>query len=203
MDYKGVNQESYDRYAGSFEQFSKEYLRTHLLGDAAMFMELLPGLEVLDLGCGPGRDSAFFREHGLVPLCFDISPEMLKLCEKKGLATMQGDLENLPFKENSFDGVWAYTSLLHMPKANLPPVLGKISEILRPRGVFYLGMKEGDFEGFKESDRYPGTKRFFAYYTDAQLRTQLSPLFRIVHDSKIVLGDATFLNYLCEKLQTK
>jgi len=200
MDYREANQESYDRYADIFEQSSKDYLRTHILGDAAMFIDLLPGKEVLDLGSGPGRDSAFFREQGLVPLCFDMSPEMLKLCERKGLATMQGDLENLPFGANSFDGVWAYTSLLHMPKANLPPVLAKIGEILRPRGVFYLGMKEGDFEGFKESDRYPGTKRFFAYYTDEQLRTQLSPLFRIVHDSKIVLGDATFLNYLYEKL---
>jgi SAM-dependent methyltransferase len=199
MDYKRVNQASYDRYAASFEEFSKEYLRTHILGDAKMFMELLPGVEVLDLGCGPGRDSAFFREQGLVPLCFDMSPEMLKLCEKKGLATMRGDLENLPFGPSSFDGVWAYTSLLHMPKANLPSVLEKIREILRPSGIFYLGMKEGDFEGFKESDRYPGTKRFFSYYTDEQLRTQLSPLFKIVHDSKIALGDATFLNFLCKK----
>jgi SAM-dependent methyltransferase len=199
MDYKGANRDSYDKYAKEFEEFSKDYIRNHIFGDATMFMNLLPGIEVLDLGSGPGRDSVFFREHGLVPLCFDISPEMLKLCERKGLSTMHGDMENLPFGASSFDGVWAYTSLLHMPKANLPLVLRKIREILRQEGVFYLGMKEGNFEGFKESDKYPGTKRFFSYYTDEELRTHLSPLFRIVHDSRIVLGDAVFLNYLCEK----
>ena len=48
---------------------------------------------------------------------------MIRLCKQKGLNAQIGDLENLPFDDNSFDGIWACASLLHMPKSNLPKVL--------------------------------------------------------------------------------
>jgi len=60
-------------------------------------------------------------------------------------------------------------------------------------------MKEGDFEGWIESDKYSGSKRFFALYSDEELRNVLTLNFDIIHNSRVPLGDATFLNYLCKK----
>lgn len=199
MDYKEANKVVYDTNVKEFEKETKDYIRTHILKDAELFITLLPGDRILDLGSGPGRDSQYFKERGLNPLCFDFSPEMIRLCQEKGLEAQIGDLENLPFDDCTFDGVWAHTSLLHMPKAKFHPVLARINSVLRPNGMFYLGMKEGQFEGWIESDKYSGSKRFFALYSDQELRKELESLFSIVHTSRIPLGDATFLNYLCKK----
>lgn len=199
MEYKDANRLVYDTNAREFEKRTKDYIRTHILNDAELFIESLSGGRILDLGSGPGRDSQFFKERGLNPLCFDFSPEMIRLCQEKRLEAQVGDLENLPFDNSTFDGVWAYTSLLHIPKLKLNPVLGRVSDILKPEGVFYLGMKEGEFEGWIESDKYPGSNRFFALYSDKELRKALTQNFDILHTSKVPLGDATFLNYLCKK----
>ena len=122
---------------------------------------------------------------------------MIKLCREKSLMGVIGDLENLCFKNNSFDGVWAHTSLLHSPKEKLDYNISQIKRILKDDGVFYLGMKEGDFEGFLESDKYPGIKRFFSLYRDEELSEILSQYFEIFHKSKVRLEKATFINYLC------
>ena len=66
--------------------------------------------------------------------------------------------------------------------------------------MFYLGMKDGNFEGLIESDKYPGDKRFFALYSDKELRDKFSPYFETIHYSEVRLGDAVFLNYLCKKI---
>jgi len=194
--YKEINRIVYDKYAGQFEDFTKDHLE-HILEDANLFLDSLNGNKILDLGSGPGRDSLFFKESGFKPVCLDISKEMIKLCREKSLMGVIGDLENLCFKNNSFDGVWAYTSLLHSPKEKLDYNISQIKRILKDDGVFYLGMKEGDFEGFLESDKYPGIKRFFSLYKDEELSEILSQYFETFHKSKVRLEKATFINYLC------
>lgn len=196
VDYKTRNREVYDRYAREFELRTAELFR-HDVHNADTFIALLNGAEVLDLGSGPGRYAQYLQQHGLQPLCFDFSLDMLELCEDKGLLTMRGDLENLPFAPATFDGVWAHTSLLHMPKKNLPPVLGKIRQILRDDGIFHCSMKEGDFEGWKKSEKYGDSERFFSLYSDDELRSVLTPHFDIVRSARESFGYAIFLNYLC------
>ncbi|HLF53556.1 MAG TPA: class I SAM-dependent methyltransferase [Candidatus Nanoarchaeia archaeon] len=198
MNYKRANQEVYETYAKEFEIRTKGSLTNQLLKNIGLFIKRLPGREVLDLGSGPGRDALLMKERGLNPLCFDISRKMIELCKQKGLRAQIGDLEALPFKDNAFDGVLACTSLLHMPKSNLPAALSDINRILKSRGQFYLNMKEGDFEGFIESDKYPGMERFFSLYSDEELRRFLSNYFKIECAFRESLGDATFLGYLCE-----
>lgn len=66
-----------------------------------------------------------------------------------------------------------------------------------------MGMKQGDFEGFLESDKYPGCKRFFSLYSDPELRGALEPHFEIFHTSVVPLGDSTFLNYLTRDKKEK
>jgi len=194
-----VTRALYEKYAYMFEEQDKRYPFNDFIDDADIFMRFLQGKKILDLGSGPGRDSQFFKERGLNPLCLDISQEMIKLCQEKGLETQVGDLEKLPFEDSSFDGVWAYTSLLHVPKIKFSKILSKINNILIPQGIFYLGMKEGNFEGMVKSEKYGESERFFSLYRDLELRKILSDFFDIVHFSKVELGEAVFLNYLCKK----
>jgi SAM-dependent methyltransferase len=94
---------------------------------------------LLEIGPGPGKDSKFFMDNGLQVVCIDLSPEMIKLCKQKGLTAYVMDMTDLTFPPNSFDAVYTVNSLLHLTKAELPAVLRRISLILKPTGLFYMG----------------------------------------------------------------
>ncbi len=199
MNYKQLTRRFYDESAKQFEELTQNYLTDYILRDARLFIENLNEKYVLDLGSGTGRDALFFKENDLRVVCVDLSKVMAKMCRNKGLDAFVMDVENLGFKDNSFDGVWAYTSLLHMPKRNFSIVLDRICNLLRGDGIFHLGMKEGNFEGWIEDERYNGTKRFYSLYQDKELRVILERSFNILHISRVDLGKNVYLNYLCRK----
>ena len=196
MDRKKAARLLYNKYALDFEERTRDYI----VDGRELFIKNLNGKDVLDLGCGPGRDSLFFKNLGLNPFCIDISPVIIKMCKEKGLDAKIGDFENLEFENNSFDGVWAYTSLLHSPKKKFAGIIGKIGVILREKGIFYLGMKEGDFEGWIKDERYSGMPRFIALYKDEELKEILSKKFNIAHNIRVEFDGKVYLNYLCRKI---
>ncbi|MBU0596219.1 class I SAM-dependent methyltransferase, partial [Candidatus Bipolaricaulota bacterium] len=108
---------------------------------------------LLEVGSGPGVDAVFFRDRGLDVVCVDLSPEMVAACRAKGLEAHEMDLAELRFPPKSFDAVYALNCLLHVPKAELPTVLGEIRKVLAPGGLVYLGVYGGiDSEGEWERD---------------------------------------------------
>ena len=198
MDYKTPTRQAYDRTVDDYEHRTTPYLYEFILGEAHLFLSMLPGPNILDLGSGPGRDAQFFQAEGFNPICADISFAMCERCESKGLPTVTADFEKLPFRNNSFDGVWAYTSLLHVPKSNIEAVLRNVRDLLRKDGKLLLGMSEGDFEGFREGSNVPDEKRFFSFYPRQELEDILLRTgFSIVHFSTTQpTEECTILNYI-------
>ncbi|MEK6895238.1 MAG: class I SAM-dependent methyltransferase [Nanoarchaeota archaeon] len=123
---------------------------------------------------------------------------MLELCRQRGLKTYKGDIEELDLAE-LFDGIWAYTSLLHMPKTNLGSVVERIRSHLSPFGKVAISLKEGEGEGFVETKNHPGVERYFAYYKDEEVRELFSD-FHLINFSRTSRiksdGGSVFLNYL-------
>ncbi len=60
---------------------------------------------LLEVGAGTGRDGKFFQDHGLEVTCIDLSTEMVKLCQQKGLTAYMMDMGDLQFPACSFDVV--------------------------------------------------------------------------------------------------
>jgi SAM-dependent methyltransferase len=144
---------------------------------------------LLEIGAGPGQDSLFFQQNGLTVTCTDLSPEMVRLCCQKGLNAQVMDFTALQFPPNSFEAVFARNCLLHLPKADWPAVLQSIHTILKPAGLFYLGLYGGyDHEGVWDDDSYE-PKRFFTFYTDAALQATLAPYFTPLYFKPIPLED--------------
>tara|TARA_B100001971_G_C18114106_1_gene495848 strand:- start:82 stop:306 length:225 start_codon:yes stop_codon:yes gene_type:complete len=64
---------------------------------------------------------------------------MVKLYQQKGLSAYVMDIGEIHFRPNSFDAVYSMNSMLHLTKAELPAVLQRISAVMNPNGLFYLG----------------------------------------------------------------
>jgi SAM-dependent methyltransferase len=104
---------------------------------------------------------------------------MVRFCQAKGLNARVMDMAHFDLPPATFDAVYAMNSLLHLPKKDLPAVLNHIQTVLKPDGLFYMGVYGGvDSEGIWEDDDYQ-PKRFFSFYTDDQLKQLLTAHFEI------------------------
>ena len=147
------------------------------------FLDLLKFEErctLLELGSGPGLDAYFFQENGLTVSCTDLSAKMVRHCRQKGLNAQIMDMADLTFESGSFDAAYAWSSLLHIAKAELPAVLDGICRVLVPGGLFFMGVWGGrEFEGIWLEDSYR-PQRFFSFYTDEAMQNIVSDHFVIV-----------------------
>lgn len=71
---------------------------------------------------------------------------MVKMSAEKGLVSVLGNFNHLPFEDESFSAVWAYTSLLHVPKSQVDKPLSEVYRVLENDGIFGLGLIEGETE---------------------------------------------------------
>lgn len=126
------------------------------------------GGRVLDLGSGPGRDGLILQQNNLPVVCLDAARSMVNLTKQKGLPSLLADFNQLPFASESFAGVWAYTSLLHIPKSQMKGALQEIRRVLMKGGILGLGMIEEDYEGYRWS-LGPNFPRYFAFYAQAEI----------------------------------
>lgn len=141
----------------------------------------------LEIGAGTGVDSLFFQQNGLEVVCADLSPAMVELCLKKGLDAHVMDFLHLDFPPASFDAIYALNCLLHVPTRDLPAVLQKIQELLRPAGLFFLGVYGGsEEEGPHEHDSHV-PPRYFAHHTDEFMLRAVAPYFELVSFKAIPL----------------
>jgi SAM-dependent methyltransferase len=155
------------------------------LAERAAFLARLQqanSMRLLEIGAGTGQDSAFFASCGLDVVATDLSPAMVARCRAKGLDARVMDFSQPDFPPESFDAIYAMNCLLHVPNAELPAVLASIARVLRPGGLFFLGVyggSEASEEGPAESDDHVPA-RFFSWRTDDQIAQFASVSFDIV-----------------------
>jgi len=156
--------------------------------------------KVLDVGSGPGRDGLYLKNAGLDVVCLDASKSMIELSRAKGLESFLGDFEKLPFGTKSFDAVWAYTSLLHVPKKKVEKPLLEINRVLKKGGIFGLGLIEGDTELYRESSGV-GKPRWFSFYKKEEVEVLLlNTGFEVLYYEEFQVNTKKYLNFICKKL---
>ncbi len=135
---------------------------------------------LLEIGAGTGNDSLFFQDNGLNVVCTDLSSAMVTFCRDKGLKAYEMDFMSLDFPSGSFAALYALNCLLHVPTRDLATVLQKLRELLRPGGLFFLGVYGGmQQEGVHEDDQHQ-PPRFFAHHTDEFMQQATAPFFDLV-----------------------
>jgi len=197
VDKKLLTKQAYNKYAEKFNRTFGDDFETDVIHKADIFLGKLQGNKILDLGSGPGNHAEYFTKKGFNVLCVDISEKMIELCKRKGLKAEITDIEHLTLPAQSFDGIWAMASLLHIPKSNITNVINSIAEILTPKGILAISVKEGYGEKMEKHPDFPGVERLFVYFTDQEIRNLFTPKFELLHYDRTNFHDLSFfLNYI-------
>lgn len=141
-------------YNQNARPFATSTVSVDFTATQARFTAHLPqGGTILDFGCGSGRDTKHFLSQGFQVTATDGSEELCKLAsEYTGIPVKQMLFQELDEVEQ-YDGIWACSSILHLPLEELISVLGKMSTALKPHGIIYTSFKYGDFAG-ERNGRY-------------------------------------------------
>ncbi len=185
---KGQLIQAYNKHAEERDGIEGSDWKTRVRSHYLEMLHESKARTLLEIGAGPGRDSWFFQQEGLSVTATDLSPEMIRLCRNKGLNAHVMDYSQLNFPNACFDGVYALNCLLHLPKKDLPSVLQEIRRVLKPGGLFFMGVYGGkDSEGVWDGDHYV-PKRFFAMYSDTNLLQTVEEVFRVVSFETVPQG---------------
>src|SRR3989344_2161490 len=158
------NKSTYNALANEYDM-KVSVRKSYNSGLADRFIEFITtGKEVLDIGCAVGLDLENFREKGFLPTGIELSEEMAKLARLRNPGTniIEGNFMELDINKK-FDAVWALSFIHLFPEKEVPLVLEKIKDYLKPGGVMYITTTKSQEskEGWVEKTDYQGGyKRF-------------------------------------------
>lgn len=130
-------------YNQNYEKYYDETAYVDLSDIYKKFLYMIPSNGViLDAGCGVGRDTKYFIQHGYRVHSFDLSEKMVMLCNQYPFAFCEvQSFLNISFYEE-FDAVWANASLLHLNDIDFEQSLTNLVKSIKPRGVLFFSLKE-------------------------------------------------------------
>lgn len=143
-----------DYYNKNADLFASKTISVDFKQTQDKFLNRLdPGAYILDFGCGSGRDTKYFLDKGYKVDATDGSKELCRIAsEYTGIPVKQMLFQELTEHEK-YDGIWACSSILHLPQKELKLVLKKMSSALKENGIIYTSFKHSEFEG-ERNGRY-------------------------------------------------
>ncbi len=172
-----------DYYNKNAQQFSKETISVDFTKTQDRFLNYLTDKGyILDFGCGSGRDPKYFLDKGFQVKAVDGSKELCRLAaEYTGIKVGQMLFEDLDEKE-IYDGIWACSSILHLPKTELTGVIGKMCAALKASGIIYTSFKYGEYEGERNG-------RYFTDFTIENFRKFIQNIDSVKIEEYWITGD--------------
>jgi ubiquinone/menaquinone biosynthesis C-methylase UbiE len=119
--------------------------------DLERFASFLPeNAHILDAGCGAGIPTAkFLVNRGIKVTGIDLSDTMLNLARKNvpNAEFIKMDMNELEFKENTYEGIISVYSLFHIPKKKHSEIFKAFYKILKPGGILMINTGISESEG--------------------------------------------------------
>ena len=166
------------------------------------FRKMLPvGSRILDFGCGSGRDTKYFLEKGYQVAATDGSAELCRLAGSfTGIKVKEMLFQELD-EIGVYDGIWACSSILHLPKQELLPVIRKMCNALKDNGVIYTSFKYSNFEGERNG-------RYFTDFTEDTFDKFIKVIQELTIEEEWITsdvrpgrGEEKWLNLILRKIQ--
>lgn len=178
-DFLRTTAASYDTVAQDYtDQFYDELdgfaIDRALIRAFAELVERNGGGPVLDVGCGPGRTTAYLDSLGVDVSGLDLSAEMVRLARRRHprLRFEVGTVTDLPVPAEALGGLLAYYSLIHIPTEHVPSVLAGFHRALRPGAPVAIAFQVGD-DILHRQDAYGHAVELVAYRRTPELLAEL------------------------------
>lgn len=124
LDHKPFDRELLDRFAAMFDANET----------------------VCDVGCGPAHVARYLHERGVNVIGVDLSPGMVEQARllNPELDIRQGDMLSLDVTDESWAGIVAFYSIIHIPRTKVARALSELGRCLRPSGRLLMSFHIGD-----------------------------------------------------------
>ena len=190
IDYYNLNAENFIESTQNVDMHQAQDRFLRLLDENA---------SILDFGCGSGRDTKYFLDQGYQVTATDGSAELCRLAS----AFTGIEVKEMLFQElddmGTYDGIWACSSILHLSKIELLPVICKMCMALKGSGVIYTSFKYSDFEGVRNG-------RYFTDFTEDSFKEFIAEIpeltieqYWFTGDVRPGRGDEKWLNLILRK----
>ena len=145
----------YDQRAQAYRDGTRDHDVSQNIGALLGSIETAPPFELLDFGCGPGRDLATFTSLGHRATGLEGATQLAAMARAhSGCKVLEQNFLALDLPADRFDGVFANAVLFHVPTQELPRVLGQLHATLKPGGVLFSSNPRGDGQEGWNGDRY-------------------------------------------------
>src|SRR5438093_2925961 len=145
----------YDQHANAYWEGTRDHDVTQNIGALLQYVEVPPPFELLDFGCGPGRDLKAFKALGHRVIGLEGAPQLAALARRNsGCEVLEQSFLDLDLPRSRFDGVFANAVLFHVPSQVLPQVLRELHSTLKLGGVLFSSNPRGDGQEGWRGDRY-------------------------------------------------
>ena len=187
MNQKRIVAEGYDRIADGLLAYAR---RLPPYGRKVAYLERLtqglpPSARVLDLGCGPGEQSAWLSGRSRT-IGVDLSRAQLALARAHAPAAtfLLADMCSLWFRPASFDAIAAIYSIIHVPRGEHERLLRNLRAFLKPGGRLFAVLGAQAWEGSEANWLDLGAEMFWSHFdADAGLALLRGAGFTIAHSA--------------------
>lgn len=179
-DLNNLTIKAYDKTAEKYHIHFKNEIKKHAYDKAILdtFSKLISkGGMICDVGCGPsGQIGEYLLAKNHEVIGIDISPECIKIARQHipEIEFKVMDMIHTDFKDQMFEGLVSFYSIIFTPKQDLNKILTEFHRILKKDGKLLLVVKKGNQDGLLDDDWYEGNQVYFAKYMENELEEYLN-----------------------------
>ncbi len=145
----------YEQHAQSFWEGTRDHDVSQNIAALLGHIAVPAPFDLLDFGCGPGRDLRTFTALGHRAVGLEGASSLAALARAhSGCEVWEQSFLALDLPAQRFDGVFANASLFHVPSQVLPQVLRQLHACLRPGGVLFSSNPRGAGQEGWNGERY-------------------------------------------------
>ncbi|WP_147482350.1 class I SAM-dependent methyltransferase, partial [Pseudomonas syringae] len=146
---------NYNRVADDFREGTRDHDVSQNIDALLRHIEGSAPWQILDFGCGPGRDLKTFTAMGHVAVGLDGSERFAEMARAEtGCEVFQQNFLELDLPQGRFDGIFANAVLFHIPRQELPRVLRELYAALKSGGVLFSSNPRGENQEGWNGERY-------------------------------------------------
>ena len=185
--------QGYARYAHQYDELEK-FWDSFEQDKLKPYIAEASGKKVLDAGAGTGRITLRLQESGASVTALDISPEMLAKLHQKHpeIETVEGDMEAMPFEDESFDMVFSSLALVHLKKVE--PFLDECYRVLKDGGKVVLVNIHYRKSMILKDNQGQYTIQAYNHFPRHLRETAESLAFGVEHDEILTEGDDVWVS---------